>query len=47
MQEDHETSSATPEKSLFLDFLMYITYDYLCRNKPCRDARQNPLKVVL
>ncbi|KAM1027598.1 hypothetical protein ACFX2G_041224 [Malus domestica] len=46
LQEDSEISSGTAENSLFLDFLMYITYDYLCRNKPCRDASQNPLKLI-
>ncbi|KAB2614582.1 pentatricopeptide repeat-containing protein [Pyrus ussuriensis x Pyrus communis] len=46
LQEDSEISSGTAENSLFLDFVMYITYDYLCRNKPCRDASQNPLKLI-
>ncbi|KAF7142568.1 hypothetical protein RHSIM_Rhsim05G0178700 [Rhododendron simsii] len=31
IQEDAHYSRGTSGKSLFLDFLMYITYDYLCR----------------
>uniref|UniRef100_A0A2P2MZM1 Pentatricopeptide repeat-containing protein n=1 Tax=Rhizophora mucronata TaxID=61149 RepID=A0A2P2MZM1_RHIMU len=34
MQNNIELSKPTSEKSMFLDFLMYITYEYFARNRP-------------
>ncbi|KAH7843527.1 hypothetical protein Vadar_017714 [Vaccinium darrowii] len=44
IQEDAEYSRGTSGKSLFLDFLMYITYDYLCR---CRiPSEKGPVELA-
>ncbi|KAK9273559.1 hypothetical protein L1049_018369 [Liquidambar formosana] len=45
IQGDAEFSRVS-EKSLFLDFLMYITYDYLCRSRPQSETIQYPSQLI-
>ncbi|XP_019424577.1 PREDICTED: pentatricopeptide repeat-containing protein At1g62914, mitochondrial-like isoform X2 [Lupinus angustifolius] len=40
------TVRGTYEKSLFLDFLMYITFDYFSRNKPHQIENENSLELI-
>lgn len=46
IQENAEFFQETSEKSLFLDFLMYITYDYFCRNRTNYKTSQASLKLI-
>ncbi|KAF8380625.1 hypothetical protein HHK36_028114 [Tetracentron sinense] len=46
IQEDAKIPKETSGKSLFLDFLMYITYDYLCRNRPQSYIWLQPLSTT-
>ncbi|KAI8022417.1 Pentatricopeptide repeat-containing protein [Camellia lanceoleosa] len=46
IQEDAEYFRETSGKSLFLDFLMYITYDYLRRYGPRSETRQYSFQLI-
>jgi pentatricopeptide repeat protein len=44
IQDNVDVPKPPPEKSLFLDFLMYVTYDYLSRNSLKKNENQGSLK---
>ncbi|GAA0138307.1 hypothetical protein LIER_34916 [Lithospermum erythrorhizon] len=46
IQEDAEYVKGTPGKSLFLDFLMYITYDYIIRNSDFTEKRNSSWELI-
>lgn len=46
LQENTEASRCLSEKSLFLDFLMYINYDYLRRNMFSHEHHQHPVALL-
>ncbi|GMY22964.1 pentatricopeptide repeat-containing protein At1g12620-like isoform X2 [Fagus crenata] len=46
IEEDAKLFRGASAKSLFLDFLMYITYDVMYRNRPQRETNQNTLKLI-
>ncbi|KAF3956501.1 hypothetical protein CMV_018373 [Castanea mollissima] len=46
IEEDAELFRGESAKSLFLDFLMYITYDFMYRNRPQREPNQNTLESI-
>ena len=46
MQDDVELVRGTYEKHLFMDFLMYITFDYFSRNKPQKIENENSIKLI-
>lgn len=45
-QEDAEFLEVTPDNSVLLDTLMYINYDYFCRNRPCTELTDYSLKLI-
>ncbi|XP_021897971.1 pentatricopeptide repeat-containing protein At1g09900-like [Carica papaya] len=46
IQADAAFFTRTSEKTFFLDFLMYITYDYLYRNRAQWEKAQDPLELI-
>ncbi|KAK4374878.1 hypothetical protein RND71_005555 [Anisodus tanguticus] len=46
IQENTEYCTETTEKSLFLDFLMYITYDYIRRSRAYSDNNDSSYELV-
>ncbi|MCD7460062.1 hypothetical protein HAX54_042762 [Datura stramonium] len=46
IQENTDYCTETTEKSLFLDFLMYITYDYIRRSKAYNDNNDSSFELV-
>jgi len=46
VQNEVELVRGTYEKSLFLDFLMYITFDHFSRNRSHSIENENGLKLI-